>query len=125
MAKWILTDASTGQHVIKSSDKLDTFHFVDTIILSSERYAVISDTVSLETKGDYDVYSHSFAELFLHPYGYTSFEALCKEYGKDAKRIAAECVFETLAYSSKRIYEGSFENCQNYIASYIGKDEAK
>ena len=59
MARWILTDASTGQHVIKSSDKLDTFHFVDTIILSSERYAVISDTVSLETNGDYDVYSHS------------------------------------------------------------------
>lgn len=48
MARWILTDASTGQHVIKSSDKLDTFHFVDTIILSSERYAVISDTVLLK-----------------------------------------------------------------------------
>lgn len=123
--KWVRTDDSTGQYVAHICDGLDTYYFVDTIAMSNERYAVVSDCISLRADGDYNVHSRRFAKLFLHPYGYTTFEALCREYGKDAKRIAAECVFETLTYSSPKIFEGSFEACRNYLDDYIAKDEAK
>lgn len=123
MNKWILTDDSTGQHVLKPYPEREIYHFIDMITLSEDEYAVITDTIDLDCNHGYDVQSEDFLECYLRPYDYRSFEALQALYGESAMQIAAECVFEMHAFDAAVRFKGTLAECLDYIDDYVRKDE--
>lgn len=125
MNKWILTDDSTGQHVLKSDPEHDVFHLIDTVAYGIDLYAVVIGTVVFDAADGYDVYSPDFAACYLHPYGYESFEDVQQQYGEFAMQIAAECVFETQSlYLNQSIFEGTLNKCIDFIETYVQNQSA-
>lgn len=124
MSDWILTDDSTGQHVLKPVSEGEVYHFIDTVALGEDEYAVVTDTIDLDCNHGYDVHSEGFLECYLRPYDYKSFEALRALYGESAMQIAAKCVFETHAFDAAVRFKGSLDECIQYIDRYVAKENA-
>lgn len=113
---WMLTDDATGQHVQAISGQPGAYRFIDTVGLGEARYAVVIDEVRVSEQ---DLESPEFIREYLHPYDYTGGIELHQIYGDDALRIAAECVFETNAYSGQILFEGTLVECLRYIDAYV------
>ena len=113
---WIQTDDATGQHVQAIAGEPGAYWFIDTVGLGEARYAVVIDEVRVSEQ---DLESTEFIREYLHPYDYTGGIELHQIYGNDALRIAAECVFETNAYSGQILFEGTLEECLRYIDAYV------
>ena len=100
---WVQTDDATGQHVQAIAGEPGAYRFIDTEVRVSEQ----------------DLESPEFIREYLHPYDYTGGIELHQIYGDDALRIAAECVFETNAYSGQILFEGTLVECLRYIDAYV------
>ena len=115
---WMLTDDATGQHVQAISGQPGAYRFIDTVGLGEARYAVVIDEARVSEQ---DLESPEFIREYLHPYDYTGGIELHQIYGDDALRIAAECVFETNAYSGQILFQGTLTRCLQYIGAYVSK----
>ena len=118
---WMLTDDATGQHIRAIAGPPGAYRFIDTVGLGESQYAVITDEVRVSRQ---DLQNSEFIREYLHPYGYENADELCRIYGDTALQIAAECIFETNAWSGQILFEGTLTGCLHYIDAYVGKANA-
>lgn len=122
MDPWILTDDSTSQYVQVVSGEPGVFRFIDTVLSLPDRYSVVMDEIHLNES---DLENPEFIQNYLSPYGYADAIELRQIYSDDALRVAAECVFETVAYNGKLCFTGTRAQCHRYIESFVKRGGMK
>ena len=105
MAKWIMTDDDSFQHVRYL--KNNTYELIEMCLVQHdpEKYEVYTDTICVSDYLDNDDMRKELEDI-LYGFGYSGIQHLRNEYCKDSEQIMAECIFE---------YYGSFQARQEII----------
>ena len=112
MDEWILTDDDCSQYV----KKLD-YTIFKLIQISSIGYddkkAVYKETIDLEDFDEDDI------RQMLYGFSYDGIEDVQNQYGDASNQIIAECLFEDRIYWLPYCFQGTYQECEDYIKQYI------
>lgn len=75
--------------------------------------AVYRETIDLEDFDEDDI------RQMLYDFSYDGVEDVQNQYGDASNQIIAECLFEGRIYWLPHCFQGTYQECENYIKQYI------
>lgn len=112
MDEWILTDDDCSQYLKKLDNAIFKLIQISSIGYDDKK-AVYKETIDLE---DFD--EDTILES-LNRFGYSSVEDVVNQYGDASNQIIAECLFEDRIYWLPHCFQGTYQECEDYIKQYI------
>lgn len=112
MNEWILTDDDCIQYVKKLDNTV--FKLIQVADLGcNDESAVYKETIDLE---DFD---NDTIQQSLQGFGYDGIDGVANQYGDASNQIIAECLFEDRIYWLPHCFQGTYQECEDYIKQYI------
>lgn len=112
MAEWILTDDDCSQYVKQLDDTVFKLIQISSIGYDDEK-AVYKETIDLEDFDEDDI------RQILYGFSYDGIEDVQNQYGDASNQIIAECLFEDRIYWLPHCFQGTYQECEDYIKQYI------
>ena len=119
--KWVLTDDDSQQYV-KRTSKFE-FDLIEMSLIrhDPDRFEVYSTNIDVAEWFDDD--HRTDLEIIIGAYSYNSIDEMKKQYGEKYLQVIAECVFEYYgSLMADKLFEGSEEECEEYIKKFVGGD---